>query len=242
MKVKIPTAVNVLFFTLLYGFGLDFGFKKLLKKNIRIITKWFQIFITLLVIVIQVLEVIRKQTYINYSYFYIISYLLHYLFLYRTKYTVCDLIINIHTLIDNKSIDVNNRVGRIISILTIIAFVPKYSTCNLNCILYVDSCQNNVIPAYVTCIPIAIINGIAIVLILINYYIYIPLKYIKKSMNKVDTKVLLDNFIYVADCWDKIKPLYTKMVSLFITYHIVLTGYLIRMKNNFFFTDIKEIT
>lgn len=217
IKVKIPTAVNVFFFTLLYGFGLDFGFKKLLKKKIRIITKWLQFFITLLIIVIHVLEVICKQTYINYAYFYLISYLLHYLFLYRTKYTVCDLIINIHMLIDNKSIVVTNRVGTIISILTIIAFVSKYSTCNLNRILYVDHCQNIVFSGYVTCITIAIINGIAIVLILINYYIYISLKYIKKSMNKVDTKVFLDNFIYVADCWDKIKPLYTKMVSLFIS-------------------------
>lgn len=180
---------------------------------------------TLVIMVLQVLEVTRQQVCEYYSYFHIISYFLHYLFLYQTKYTVYYLVSDIHSLIDNKIIVVKNRVGGIICIFTIIILVPKYSTCVLNHILNKDTCQNNVIPGYITCIPIVIIDGIAIILILINYYIYIPLKYINKTTKEVDTIVLLDNFMLVADSWDKIKPLYAKMVSISIKYAYVILRY-----------------
>lgn len=217
IKVKskspnIPTTVYVFFLTLLYGFGLDFGFKKLLNKEIRIITKWFQIFITLVIIVTMVLAVTHEK--VHYLYSSIISYILHYLFLYRAKYTVYDLIIDVHMLIDNKTVVVKDKVDRIIYIFMIITFVLKYPLCNLNYILVVNDCQNNIIPVYLNCIPIVMIDGIVIILIVINYYIYIAVKHINESTTEVDTNVSLDNFIQVADCWDKIRPLLTRLVSL----------------------------
>lgn len=213
---NIPTVVYVYFFTMLYGFGLDFGFKKFLKKKLRVITNWFQFFVTLAIVVLQMLVFIREKYYEYFSYLYLFSYIFHYLVLHRTKYTLCDFIIDIHTLIDNKSIVVTNRVrDGIIYIYTILTIIVKYWSCNLKCILNVDFCQQNSTPTYVNCVPIVVIDGIAIILILISYYVYIPLKYINKSTKDVDTKVLLDNYMYVADCWDKIKPLYTRLVSVF---------------------------
>lgn len=224
IKVKtkypnIPNAVYV-FFTLLYGFGLDFGIQKLLKQKIRCIAKLFQIFVILLIIVMLVAT--REKFCEYYLYFYLTSYFLHHVMLFRANYTVCDLIIDVHTLIDSTTIVVKNRVGRIIYLFIIITSVSKYPFCVLKYILNLDSCQNSLIPGYIKCIPIVIIDGIAIILILINYYVYIALKYIKKSKKEVDTKVLLVNFMQITDSWDKIKPLYTRMVSFLYEYDFLI--------------------
>lgn len=212
---KIPTSVYVFFLILLFVFGLDFGFKQFLKKKIRIVANCIQVFIIFVILIIQILPVARPNVYDYYLYFYIVSYVFHYIYLYRAKYTLCDLMIDVHGLIDKNTTMVKNRAGRIILIHITLTCVTKYAFCILNCILHRSICLGSIIPGYIHCIPVMVLDEIVIIHILINYYIYIAVKYIKESMKKVDTSLLLNNFVRVADSWDKIKPLYTRLVSIY---------------------------
>lgn len=132
---------------------------------------------------------------------------------YVSKYNVCNLMIDIHSIIDGKKVSVSNKFTIIIYFYMILTFLIKFVICNLGCVMEMEQCTTLTTPAPIYCIPAMAMESLTIIQILISYYIYLSIKYIKKSLNKIDIKILQASYMTIANCWDKIKPLYTKLVS-----------------------------
>lgn len=212
-RPNLSTPVVVLFLIILYILGIDFGFKKTMKNITRLITNGVQILMIILTLFILVSPLLRARFDEKHYFFYAFYYIIHCIIMFTSKYSTCDLMIDIHLIIDGKNVSVSKKFTAITYSYFIISFLLKFSVCNIGCFMKLSQCKCLITPAYIYCMPAMVIDNLTIVQIFISYYMYLSIKFIKKSLNKIDIKILQANYMTIANCWDKIRPLYTKLVS-----------------------------
>lgn len=229
---KLPTTVVVLFLIFMYLLGIDFGFKKKIKKKFLVITNGVQILMIVLMLAILFSPLLTATLDNIHYFFYAINYVVYCVIAYTAKYNVCDLMIDIHSIIDGKKVSVSNKFTTIIYAYLFIIFLIKFAVCNLGCVMDMKHCNSLTTPSYIYCIPAIAMESLTIIQILISYYMYLSVEYIKKSLNKVDIKILQANYMHIGNCWDKIKPLYAKMVSQcfpsFVCFRILINHFTIQ--------------
>lgn len=213
---EVPKFINVYFILLLCMFGFDFGFKKTLSKYLRMVFSCVQlcVFITMCVFLIFGIGARRSDDYIVLVF--VIQYLTHCTILLFSKYNVYDLIIDVYTLDGSIMEAVNMKFGFMLYFYTIFSCGLKQTLCVINCM--VDSTHYCVkpFPGYFLCIPFLGLDVVTIIHILICYYVYRSVKYIKISLDHVSTKIVQERYHSVVTYCDKIRPLNSAYVSVVI--------------------------
>lgn len=209
---KLPRTVVVLFSIYLYMFGMDFGLKKILNKKVRVLTIGVQVVMFIAISTILFTTLTRAKPNETHYFFFAFNYLIRWVIAIHSKYNICDLMLDIHPIIDNKKVTVENKVATL-TYLMFANFVLKIAICCVGCVVYSEECSSLTTPPYIYCIPAGGMDGLTIIPIYASYYIYLSVKYIEKSLDKIDIKTLQANYMTIANCWDKIKPLHNQMVS-----------------------------
>lgn len=210
---KLPRPVIVLFLMFLYIFGIDFGIKRIFNKKIGAVTNGVQLLMFFVMSTILFTTLTQAKPNETHFFFFAFSYLVHWAIAFRCDYNVCDLMIDINSIIDDKEVSVQNNVEILTYIYMFMNCCLKFTICTAGCVVYYEECSSLTTPAYIYCIPAGVMDGLTIIPIFSSYYIYLSVKYIEQSLNKIDTKILQVNYMTIANCWDKIKPLHNKMVS-----------------------------
>lgn len=221
-KSKIPLSIVSFFLAVLICFGLDFGFTKLLKKKFRLLVKGLYVIMFFISIVILALPLTNIDNTTYWYYFYIIQYISHFLILLFTKYTVCNFMNDIHDVIKNitGSPKIKQKFGAVLLSCTFIIFALKMSICVSTCLISGNLCPKNIMPFYIYCIPLLGLDAISVTHVLIFYYIYSSMKHLRESIliHNTHVKCIQNHYMSISNCCEKVRPLYTRVVSISFTY------------------------
>lgn len=207
---------------------MDFGFSKVLKKNVRLLTSCFCFFLSVFIITMISITTVHKieNSTLTTSYWLIyglIQYSLHAIFLRLSKYNLYNLIVDIY------SVDLTimgNKIKEKVFVTSIVIFfcvtyISKVVVCCLFCTNEND-CNMFYISGYLNCIIIMGMDVITLVQIFIYYYIYKAAKYLKVSLEDKDRhkdiQWVRKQFTAVADICDEIAPTYGRLVSISLVF------------------------
>lgn len=226
-KREIPIILISFFIGANFLIGLDFGFRKILKKNFQFIANCFCRFSSIFIITSIFIEIsfkIANAQYSSLSWFMygFFQYTFHVIFLHFSKYNLYNLIVDIYS-IDIAIISNKNKANFNLLFLFFFLFVNctlKAVFCYLFCINQDDLCGSIYIPGYIYCILLMGIDVVTLVQILIYYHIYKAAKYLMVSLEENNIKMVRKQFTAVADVCDKISPTYGRLVSTYFIFHI----------------------
>lgn len=216
-KKQIPKFVSIPFLALLIGFGLDFGFIKVLNKKYRTFVRYLATVISaifFLSLVISIKGDNDSLTLLIYC-IAIIIYCIHLLILYTAKYNLYDVIMDIYK-IHSKIYEMEYRF--------LSCVMAYYLIMSLKLLFLVWSGLREMVITSQT-IPFAVqvlaMDVVTAAQILIYYYVYASLKFLRKFVQKENLgfKNVRKQFMMIADCCDKISALYGTLVS--ITIHFL---------------------
>lgn len=210
---KVPKSINIYFILNLCIFGFDFGYKKTLNKNFRLALSCIQLCVSIIMCVILNWRITLRTFDYYTALAFTIQYLAHNALLLLSKYNIYDLIVDVHSIDENIMEAVNTKLAIVLYLSTILNIGVKQTICVVNCL--VDSayyCETS-FPGYWYCIPILGLDGITIIQMLLCYYVYRSVKYIRISLVNFDTKIVQERYHAVATYCDKIRPLNSAFVS-----------------------------
>lgn len=200
-------------------FGIDYGFANLYKGKVQSLLKWYST-VLFIVIIIAVLHPFMNLYTTIWYWVNALGFILYFILLKRTKYSVFSLLIDFHNLED---MTINNATfGVIISIYTYLMFILLLCTIFISC-FFGNTCTFYPTGSYeVYIIASNVIDCYPVSTFVISYYIYTAVKEMKFILK---TNMDIGNFIrlykIVADTCDKIRPLYDNIVSMLISLDIV---------------------
>lgn len=217
-KGKVPQSINAYFIIYLCIFGLDFGLKKTLKKSLQVILTFVQLSASIFMCVL----LNYSSSFINSEYSLSVlctfQYLTHHVLLIFSKNNVYDLIIDVHTFNKNIMKAVNTKFSYVVYCYTITTFGLKQVLCVFSCSESTKFCDS-VFPGSWYCIPLIGLDGVTIIQMILCYHVYRSVRYIKKSLDNFDTKTVEELYCVVVNYCDKIRPLNSAFVSVFILYY-----------------------
>lgn len=221
-KKLIPKCLVSFFLTIHFIWGLDFGFIKHFGKKIQKAAQFVTFILNILAI--SILSLPFSYVNINPSDFAwhfscLLQYIIDIFVLNCAKYKLYDFLIDVSVIKfekSHKSVMIDNFYGFAMIVCVFGIQIIKY-------IIYIFHCKNEIY-SVVSLLPVPYeIFGIwyfctdfvPFVLIVIYYYIYVNLKNIKKSVQVVtfDLNYIEEQYEGIADCYDKIMPLYDNIVS-----------------------------
>lgn len=224
-KRPIPISLIICFLSVHFTFGLNFGFSKILKKNLQFQANWFAYLLSFVLttsISIQLVYKLENKQPLStiWLLFGFIQYSLHAVCLHFSKYNFCSFIVDMYSL-DINTIGNKNKDKLIVSLIVIffvILYAIKSVLCYMLCITLDDLCETVYVSGYWYCLLFMSLDVITLVQILIYYYVYKAAKYLtvsmeNKNINK-DIKWVRKQFTAVAEICDKISPTYGKLVSI----------------------------
>lgn len=227
-KREIPSILIWFFTSVQFAFGLNFGFNKILKKNVRFLANCFYTIIFIFfvaVIVIQILYDIEIKelgiaTFIVYG---LIQYSFQTICLGFSKYNLYDFIVDIYSVHTNIKWNKNN--AKFIVTLFIIFFstmcIIQTIICYLLCTITTLCPSFTLLLPYLNCILLISLDVIILVQMLIYFYVYHGVKYLKVSLEEKDIKWVRKQFTAIADICDKISPTYGRLVSTYYAVNIL---------------------
>lgn len=226
---EIPSILNSFLITIHFTVGLDFGFSKFSKKNVKFLTNCYCRLLSIFLITAIIMQIVYKirraqvaaSSWLIYS---LIQYSMHVIFLSFSKYNLRNLIVDVNsvkkTICNNK-----NNPKRFVSTLVIafcIMYTIKTSLCYLFCASETDNiCDTIYIPGQLYCALVMGMDVITLAQILIYYYIYTTVKDLVVSLVDKDIKWVRKQFTALADICDKITPTYGRLVSTHFVVHVV---------------------
>lgn len=212
-KCEVPKFINIYFILILCIFGLDFGYKKTLRKYFRVMLSFVELCATILMCVILIwrISLMKFDYYMAATFF--VQYLMHTVLLKLTKYNVYDLIMDVHRLDKDIMKAVNTKFAFVLYFNTIINFAVKQTLCVGAC--YTDNsyyCKPS-FPGSWYCLPLIGLDGITIVQMLLCYYVYRSAKYVKICLRNCDIQIVQERYRAVVAYCDKIRPINSAFVS-----------------------------
>lgn len=221
-KRVIPKFVLILFHILFFVFGLDFGFNNVFNKQSRIYLKLLSTIVSILVFV----YLLTPMYMLFYGFDLMIvgfhgigclQYTIHVLLLYKSRYNVYHFVFDMYK-IHNKIYDNEYIFLSCVLAYNLITYVLKLIYCHFLCKLKLFECVtiSNTVPMFAYCLPILALDIVAVVQIVIYYYVQASLKFMRHQMenNNIDLIIARRQFIMIADCCDKVSALYKKLVSI----------------------------
>lgn len=214
---KVPTSILTIFLFIQFVIGYDFGFNDVLKREIRHCFKYYSrlmCFVTFVVFATPL--VLRDSAILIYATIILLQFLGHGISLRIAKYTVYQFITDIRAI--DISVRSKEKIGGVIACV----FCFSYCTFNLAVRFTLCAIANNgcgvmdnwrlqmLYDVFLSCLDIVhVVQG------LVNYYTYCAVKYLKHLVDnrKCNIKYIRNQFMYIADCCDKIRPLYGHLVS-----------------------------
>lgn len=221
---KVPQSINVYFIMFLCIFGFDFGFKKTLSKYLQLMFSCLQlcVAITMCIVLLYHSSSLKFDNYM--ALVFTFQYLTHCILLLFSKYNVYDLILDVYTLDSNIMKAVNNKLAFVLYFYTIMTCGLKQSICVVNCSFNTTLHCGNSFPGYWYCAPLIALDSITIIQMLLCYYVYRSVKYIKMSLNNSDIKTVQERYYSIITYCDKIRPLNSALVSVVILFSKSMTN------------------
>lgn len=220
-KRQIPKFVSIFFLTLLFVFGYDFGFTNVISKKYRSYLKLLGTIVFILTVVLLIIPAFYYLDSATLGFFHVtcLQYTIHGFLLYITKYNVHDFITEIYK-IHNKIYDKEFIFLSCVLAYNLITWILKMLVCFTQCALSGDSSTScidiiSIVPLYFYCITFPALDLVAVAQIVIYYYIYASLKFLRQLMEKkcIDLSNARHQFVMIEDCCDKISALYENLVS-----------------------------
>lgn len=221
-KRDVSNLLIITFLIVFFVFGFDFGFSKILKKNIQFLASCFCYFLSVVIITAISIEIIHKIgngqiTASSWLIYGLIQYSFHVIFLRFSKYNFYNLIVDMHS-VDTTTKDNSNK-GKLFVNFMMAQYWLNMPVliifCYFFCTNKADECETLYLPAHIFCVLIMLMCIITITEILIYYYIYEAAKFLKVSLEdkSKDVKWAREQFTAVADISDNIAPTYGRLVS-----------------------------
>lgn len=218
-KREIPSILIPFFTSIQFVLGLDFGFNKILKKNLQFPANCFCCFTSIFIITATFIQIVYytvndQLTQVFYLVHGLFQYSFHVICLRVSKYNLYNLIIDMYSIHINTKWNKNKAKVIVISFVIFFSamFVLKSTLCFMACVNS-KFCSTHFIPAISYCILFMSLDVITLAQILIYYYIYHAAKYLNVSFEENGIKWVWKQFTAVANICDKIAPTYGRLVS-----------------------------
>lgn len=213
---KVPKSINVYFIMFLCIFGFDFGFKKTLSKYLRLMISCIQLCVEITMCIVLLWHTSSLKFDYHMALLFTFQYLTHCILLLFSKYNVYDLILDVYTLDKNIMGAVNIKLAFVLYCYTILTCGLKQSLCVVNCSLNTTLYCQNSFTGYWYCVPLIALDSITIIQMLLCYYVYRSVKYVKMSLHNSDIKTVQERYHSIITYCDKIRPLNSALVSVVI--------------------------
>lgn len=213
--IKVPQTINVYFLICLCIFGFDFGLKKTLSKHFRVLLTCVQLCVSFIMCVLLNYRISSLGSDYFLALLFTFQYLTHHTLLLFSKYSVYDLIIDVHTLDKNIMEAVNTKFAFVLYFYTILTFGLKQTLCVINCFVGARYCESP-FPGYWYCVPLIGLDGVTIIQMLLYYHVYRSVKYIKLSLVNFDITTVQKRYCVVVNYCEKIRPLNSAFVSVLV--------------------------
>lgn len=213
-KRKIPKLL-IVYFSFFHAFGFDFGFTSILHKKYRLIVQRFTLSVSILITLAMIGYAVFHFDNIHY-WFSTSRYIILNLVLITTKYKLYHLIYDINTICDvTKEIKILNIT---ITLYSLIMYSIKSILVTLDCIRSKECYIEEFEALYIFVIYFAILQSLDVIAttqIIIMLYLKCSINVIKALLKKPNRKleVYEKSYMAIADCYDKIRPLYDWLVS-----------------------------
>lgn len=215
---EIPNTITTLFLGLQLIYGFNFGFIEILDKKLQPLCKCISYFMTFVVTTLIVLPFwfgFVSDILLFLNIIALVPYVSHTIFLHITKYKLCNFIKDIR--IFERNISPNEtQVGWFACLCLSLTCIFKFVAALYGCVLVRYSCANGNVAVYMLFFASSMgLDIIYIVQIIIYYYIYHGVKYLKRLVDdeRVDLNAIRKQFVFIADCYDKVERLYGNLVS-----------------------------
>lgn len=199
-------------------FGHDFGFSKLFKKKIANLFKCFSIVLTSATLV-SLMMYCKEFGFETWYCLYAIHYVVNFCILKSAKYTVYNLLSDIHaaeriTDLEKKSF------GIITAAYALITVIPIGSVLSYRCVFSGDESDPfKKMHPFIAIFHVICYFGVDLYIeaeIIIYYYMYTYVKNMKNSLRRQkDVDKFISRYNTIADCYDKIRPVCDNIVSTF---------------------------
>lgn len=224
-KTKFSRILLTFFLSVYFCMGLDFGFSKILKKNVQVFANYHCSFISIVIIIAILIQMVHKflhaqVTTTGWFTYGLIQYSLHVIFLRFSKYNLYNLILDVNSVNIGGNKKYQERLVSVIIIFFNMTYVAKNVLCFYFCATKTNDCDSIYIPGYLYCAVLMGVDVMTLVQILIYYYIYTAAKDLVVFFKDREIKWIRKQFTAVADICDKINPTYGRLVSTFVS-HVV---------------------
>lgn len=214
---KLPVSILIIFLTFQFVIGFDFGFHDVLRRGIQRLFKYYSIVIYFVVfIVLGIPLVVQETDKILFGMINLMQFVGIVISLCISKYKVYEFVIDV------RAIDCNARskenfcgVFACVFCLLICAFnlLVRFLLCSdadSGCKVLDNWLIQVLFDVFLTCLDV-----LHVIQTLINYYTYCAVKYLKRLVEnrQSDINNIRKQFTYIADCCNKIRPLYRNLVS-----------------------------
>lgn len=220
-KSEIPMSIIISFTSALFIFGFDFGFSKVLKKNVQLFATGVRLFIAFSFITAISIQIVYKLenehlTATSWLIYGLIQYSLHVFFLHFSNYNLYNLLVDMYSVGTYTKVKRNELNAMVFFLITIfwISYTIRGIFCYFMCTIEIDECKTVYVPGYLFCDIIIGMDVVTLAQILIYYYIYKTAKYLNAALEDKDVKWAREQFSAIADICDKIAPIYGRLVSI----------------------------
>lgn len=233
-KNPISKCLVTLFLTLNFVWGFDFGFIKYCDEKFRKAAQFITILINIFVIAILSLpfcSITVKSSYIEWQLLYLMQYIIDFFILNCTKYKFYDFLVDIGAINFGKlkkSVKINHFCG-----LIMIIYVFGFQLIKYVLIIYISKLEIQKLASLLP-VPYAIYgiwyfctDLVPFVLVVVHYYTYLCVKNLKDSVNEgsVGINTILEQYIAIANCYEKIMTLCDRIVSIWNSVNIKQENY-----------------
>lgn len=215
---KLPRSILIIFLTFQFVIGFDFGFHGVLKRGIRRFFKYYSRVVCFAAFIVLGIPIIiyHDSVQLIFAMINLMQFAGSVLSLFIAKYNVYDFITDI------RALDCSVRRKETFGGVSACAFCILIFTFNLVVRFVICSIASNgcrmienwavqlLLDVFMMCLDV-----LHVAQSLVNYYAYCAAKCLKYlvDIKKSDTHDIRQQFIYIADCCDKIRPLYGNLVS-----------------------------
>lgn len=220
-KKQIPKLLIYIFLSFIFFFGFDFGFTELIhNRKLRFLVKLVNKLSAFVCASILLSCVLYMET--DYSFWHclnVLQYLLCFFVLSTAKYNLFSFTKDLYS---SCTVTRKDRAVTVVVICLFLTSSIKISVLVSECLIYESyftECKMGVVPLYLYLLPCISMDVAPLVLITSSYYMNNFMTCLKESYFK--SEICLDNleknYIIIMDCFDKIKPLYGNLVSIYDT-------------------------
>lgn len=230
-KKQISKLLLCVFLSFNFFFGFDFGFTAWIQnRKFRFSVKLCKNISAVFCASVLIVGITTSE--IEYNFWYCFN-LLHYLMCFfvvsATKYNLYSFSQDLCGLCNNCTVIRKDRLVAVVvtcfllgSGIKIMAFVAE---CYVYGDMYVIDCKMGKVPLYLYILPCLGVDVIPLVLITSYYYVNTFITCLKEAYCKSEISLdyLEKNYTAIMDCFDKIKPLYGNLVSIYILHLSIIT-------------------